>query len=132
VRGKRGIAGDASGRLERIDLGRAGESAVASLLESEGWLIVARNFRAGRGEIDLVAAKDGLLAFIEVKNWRVFGPEELAEVVGTRKRRRIVETSQIFLSRHREYSNVRIRYDLILLKEERVERRIESAFTGDL
>jgi putative endonuclease len=101
-------------------------------LEGEGWTLVERNFRAGRGEIDIVALRGELLAFIEVKTWRFFGPGDLGDAVGPGKRRRIVETAQIFLARHREYSNVRIRFDLVLMRGETMERRIEAAFTGEL
>ena len=34
---------------------------------AEGWLIVARNFRSTRGELDVVAIKDGVLVVCEVK-----------------------------------------------------------------
>ncbi len=113
-------------------LGREGEEAAAALLASEGWSIIERNWRAWPGEIDLIALRDGILAFVEVKSWSVFGPGDLADSVGQDKRRRIVETAQIFLARHREYSNVGIRFDLMLMREGRIERRIESAFTGEL
>lgn len=112
--------------------GRAGEGAAARLLESEGWTLLARNFRAGRGEIDIIAEKGDTLAFVEVKTWSRLGPEELERSVGPDKRRRIIETSQIFLSRHRQYSDARLRYDLLLMKGDSPARRIEGAFTGEL
>jgi putative endonuclease len=119
-------------RLSTSAAGRAGEEAAASLLESEGWTVVARNFRSRRGEIDLVATRDDVLAFVEVKSWQIYGPEELGSALGADKRRRIVETSKIFLVRHREYSTMHVRYDVLLLREGRVAERYESAFTGDI
>ena len=112
--------------------GRAGESAAASLLEAEGWSVLARNFRGRRGEIDLVTFKDGVLAFVEVKTWHGFGAEELEKAIGATKRRRIVETAKIFLAQYREYSNARIRFDVLLLSGGGAVHRIESAFTGEL
>jgi putative endonuclease len=112
--------------------GRAGEAAAASLLEAEGWSILARNYRGPRGEIDIVAAKDGLVAFVEVKAWKDLGAWELERSIGPKKRRRIVETAKIFLAQYREYSNARARFDIILLSDGREARRIESAFTGEL
>lgn len=112
--------------------GRAGEARAAALLEAEGWSVLARNYRAGRGEIDVVALREGILAFIEVKTWRGFGSEELERAIGPTKRRRIVETAKIFLAQYREYSNARIRFDVLLLSGEGVVHRIESAFTGEL
>lgn len=118
--------GSAAGR------GREGEERAALLLAAEGWRIVGRNYRTRSGEIDIIASRGEILAFIEVKNWRFFGPEALGEAVGPGKRKRIVETSKIFLARHREYSNAVLRYDLILFGGEGEARRIEAAFTGDL
>ncbi len=117
--------------LPRVELGRRGEDAAAALLESEGYRIVARNFRMKSGEIDLIAEKAGIICFVEVKNWSVFGAEDLARAISSRKRRRIVETSKIFLSRNREYSSAQVRYDVILLRDCTVVRRFESAFTGE-
>jgi Holliday junction resolvase-like predicted endonuclease len=60
------------------------------------------------------------------------GPEELERSIGPEKRRRIVETSKIFLSRHREYNDWRVRFDVILLRDGLVVERYPSAFTGEL
>ncbi len=48
-------------------VGRAGEDAAARFLKKSGYKILARNFRSGRNEIDIVCAKDGVLVFAEVK-----------------------------------------------------------------
>ena len=76
--------------------GRRGEEAAAERLESENWLVLARNYRAGPGEIDIVAAKDGILCFVEVKSWERLGSEQLADSINAAKRRRILETAKIF------------------------------------
>lgn len=112
--------------------GRAGEAAAALVLEAEGYRLLARNFRGPAGEIDLVALRGDTIAFVEVKSWSALGLEDLADSIGARKRRRIVETSKIFLARNRQYSSMRARYDVLLMRDGIVARRIESAFTGDL
>jgi Holliday junction resolvase-like predicted endonuclease len=48
-------------------LGRRGEEAVARRLAALGFTVVARNLRLQRGELDLVAARDGVLWFVECK-----------------------------------------------------------------
>ena len=119
------------GRADSTAKGRAGEAIAAFILESEGWTILERNYRGPRGEIDIIAAKADSVVFFEVKNWSVFDAGELATAISARKAKRIVETSKIFLSRNREYSDARLRYDVLLIKEGRIVRRIESAFTGE-
>lgn len=112
--------------------GRRGEDAAAECLAAEGWSIVARNYRAGRGEVDIVAAREGLLCFVEVKSWNRYGVDALARsILEGAKRRRILETAKIFLARHREYNDWRVRFDVLFVREGRVEERYESAFTGE-
>ncbi len=61
-------------------IGRWGEQAAAEYLSERGYEITGRNIRTPYGEIDLVAHKDGLTIFIEVKarTSRSFGPPEVA------------------------------------------------------
>jgi putative endonuclease len=103
-----------------------------SYLEAEGWSILARNYRWRGGEIDIAAHREGVIAFVEVKAWSTMGCEELERAIGPDKRRRIVETSKIFLSRYREYSDWIVRYDVILVRGGAVARHYPSAFTGEL
>jgi putative endonuclease len=117
---------------DRAKAGREGESAAAASLGAEGWELLARNFRWAGGEVDLIAAKDGTIVFGEVKTWSGLGREALGHAIGRDKRRRIVETAKIFLSRHREYSSWHVRFDVFLVRDGRVIERYESAFTGEL
>lgn len=116
----------------RAGTGQAGEEAAAASLEADGYSILARNFRWRGGEVDIVAEKGELLVFAEVKTWSRLGPDALADSIGPAKRRRIIETSKIFLARHREYNSRRVRYDVIFVRDGRALERYESAFTGDV
>lgn len=49
--------------------GREGERRAAFWLRAKGWRIVAERVKTPRGEIDLVAKRAGIVAFVEVK-WR--------------------------------------------------------------
>jgi putative endonuclease len=77
-------------------IGDAGEQMVALRLEAAGWLILARNLRLGRDEVDLLAVDPGpprTLVVVEVRrrNRRDFGLAE--ETLDRRKRgalRRVV------------------------------------------
>jgi putative endonuclease len=120
------------GRGSATKKGRAGEDVAVAFLEAEGWTIISRNLRWRGGEIDIVAAKDGVIAITEVKSWDSMGPEELERAIGYDKRRRIIETTKIFLSRHREYKDWSLRFDVILVRGAAVVERYPSAFTGEL
>ena len=53
--------------MKSKEIGNFGEGAVCRFLESKGYEIVKRNFTVRGGEIDIIARKSGVLAFVEVK-----------------------------------------------------------------
>jgi putative endonuclease len=73
----------------RNEIGRAGEDRAAAWYEHNGYEVVARNWRVRAGEIDLIAARPGLVVFCEVKtrSSRRYGAG--AEAVDWRKQQRI-------------------------------------------
>ena len=77
--------------------GAKAESLAVDYLINSGYEIIARNFRAEGGEIDIVAWDTGILCFLEVRSRRnaTFG-DPLA-TISRQKIRRIVKASQAFL-----------------------------------
>jgi len=53
--------------MEHIQKGIAGETKACEYLKEKGYLIIEQNYRAGRGEIDIIASFNSCLFFIEVK-----------------------------------------------------------------
>ncbi len=111
--------------------GRAGEEAAAQWLAGNGWTIVERNFRARVGEIDIIASRDGMVAFFEVKSWGALPASELEHSIDRRKQARIAGAARVYLSRHPELRGLRPRFDVLFLgrAEPRV-RHIAEAFNG--
>lgn len=109
-------------------IGRRAEDSAAAWLSGRGWTVVARNWKAGPGELDIVARKGIELAFVEVKAVDAWGSETLSRSVGPEKRRRIVETSKLFLCTYREFSCMNVRYDVLAMKAGNVELYLERAF----
>jgi putative endonuclease len=51
----------------RKETGNEGEARAVDYLQQKGWVILARNFRYKRGELDIVGVDNGVLVFVEVK-----------------------------------------------------------------
>ena len=96
-------------------VGNAGEDKACVWLTDHGFEIIARNWRAKRGEIDIVAKKASLLVFAEVKTLPSGDMETLSHELDERKQKRIVETAKLFLLNHRKYSNDTIRFDVLVV-----------------
>ena len=96
------------------ETGNAGEDKAASYLIKKGYEIIQRNYRTRRGEIDIIAKKDELLVFVEVKTLPNGNAELLSHVLDQRKQKRIIKTAKCFLAIHRQYSNDFIRFDVIV------------------
>ncbi len=73
---------------------------VATYLESRGWTVLHRNFRSGRKEIDLVALRDGVVAFVEVRTRRSIAYGHPFETIGRRKREAIREAAEGWVRLH--------------------------------
>lgn len=82
------------------EVGNVGERAARDYLTSRGFSVLARNFKRKVGEIDIVAEKDKVIHFVEVKTSRYFsGTAFLPEIrVNRRKIDRLKRTCQIYLA----------------------------------
>ena len=80
--------------------GAAGERVAARWLVSRGWRILARRFRSGRRDIDLVAERDGTVAFVEVKARHGDRFGDPVQAVDWRKQRQIVRSAVAWVERH--------------------------------
>jgi putative endonuclease len=112
-------------------LGDRGERMAAEHLERAGWTILARNFRLGHREIDLVARRGEVVAFVEVKTRAGLGYGHPLEAITALKRREIQRVAQIWVERHGRDGDV-YRYDavavLIIAGGEPVIEHVEDAW----
>ncbi len=77
--------------------GELGENAVASYLEDQGYEIVGQNYHSRYGEVDIIAEKDGTIAFVEVK---ARGPKSKgtpSEAVTIAKQKKVIQTAIVYL-----------------------------------
>jgi putative endonuclease len=82
-------------------LGRAGESAAASLYARRGFTVAARNWRCAAGELDLVLARGALVVFCEVKTRSGSALGGGYEAVTARKQRKLRQLAELFLAANR-------------------------------
>jgi putative endonuclease len=111
-------------------LGRAGEDAAAGLLASMGFHIVDRNWRCPSGEMDLVATKDKVVVFCEVKTRNSESYGVPAEAVGWSKQQRLRRIGAQWLTSHRP-GPVEVRFDVVsvMVRDGRAElTHIPGAF----
>ena len=107
-------------------LGVSAEAAAAAALEAAGWAIRARRLRTAAGEIDLVAERAGLLAFIEVKARPTLAGA--AWSLGPKQRARLLAAAEIVIAEHPDWGPAGIRFDVLLVDATGAVRRIEDAF----
>lgn len=79
------------------EIGDFGEEITAEYLEKNGYRILDRNYSKPFGEIDIIAIKDDLIAFVEVKTRKSDAFAYAAEAVDSYKQERIRRASQAYL-----------------------------------
>ncbi len=80
--------------------GRNAEQRVVDLLLGAGRFVLARNWRGGGGELDIVALHEGKLRFIEVRAWSEADRDGLSSL-STVKQRRLHRAAEAFLATYK-------------------------------
>lgn len=112
-------------RRDADSRGREGEAAAAMFLVQQGWRIVAERIKTRAGEIDLVAKRDGLVAFVEVK-WRA-RLASLGDAIDERRLARVARAVELVWPDYAT-DGEDIRIDVILLAPGRQPTHIENAW----
>jgi len=110
--------------------GELGERIAERWLRRQGWRVVQRRFRNGHRDIDLVAERDGVVAFVEVKARRGERFGDPVEAVNWKKQRELGRSARVWIDRHGRAPEA-YRFDVIgiLVAGERVRiRHVENAF----
>jgi putative endonuclease len=98
-------------------IGKQGENAAYAHLVNQGFEIVARNWRCGYGETDIIAREGKVLVFVEVRTRKdVLGSGEAYKTpVSAKKKERLLKLSRIFAKNYQsDYEEVR--FDVIAIK----------------
>jgi len=113
-------------RVIAFQTGISAESRAAAWLLAKGYRILARRFRTRAGEIDIVAQRRNLIAFIEVKARASLA--DAAYAVTPQQRRRIIAAAEIWLMKHPEHARFDCRFDAILIAPRSLPRHLTAAF----
>ncbi|MBA5778787.1 YraN family protein [Stappia sp. F7233] len=117
------------GRDAREKAYRAGlvaEGLAAFWLRLKGWRVLARRYRAPGGEIDIIARRKDVIAFVEVKARRDFDAALLA--ISPANQRRIAAASRSWLAANPKAAGRTYRFDAVLISPRRLPRHVENAF----
>ncbi len=87
-------------RNDRQATGRWGEDSAAAYLTAKGYKVQARNVHGTHGEIDIIAFKDGLLVFVEVKTRRSHTFAYPEDSVTLRKQAYLLSAAEEYLQEH--------------------------------
>ena len=112
-----------SSRAEREAQGRRGETLAAWYLRLKGWRILARRVKTPRGEIDLIARRGAVVAFVEVK-WRAHAAE-LDHSIDAYRLRRVLAAAEAVGHRYAKPHDQQ-RIDVLLLAPGRWPRHMAN------
>lgn len=115
-------------RRQAEEAGRRAERLAAWWLRLKGWRILATRVRTPFGEVDLVARRGRMVAFVEVKQRA--SAAELDFAIDHHRLRRVAAATEALMPRFvRSGQDARI--DVILLAPRRLPRHLTHVWQGD-
>jgi putative endonuclease len=103
--------------------GRLGEDIAVEALRKRGYRILIRNYRFGKAEVDIIAQKDSVLAFVEVK-WRsnnLFGDPQ--NFVPKQQQKRLIAAADHYVRSND--LDINVRFDVVTILEKKTNCTIE-------
>jgi putative endonuclease len=98
------------------EIGNLAEEKVVKFLEQNKYKIVERNFYSRFGEIDIIAFKDDVYHFVEVKSGDTFEP---IYNITPSKLQKIIKTMNLYLKKYK--INKPYQIDAIIVKNDNIE-----------
>ena len=109
-------------QTEKQQRGALGEQAAVDFLRQNGFMIVERNYRIGRSEVDIIATRHDELHFVEVKTRKYGSMTAPEEALTEQKLRAMRRAASAYMAQHR--SMLEPCFSLIAV--EMIGERVES------
>ncbi len=106
--------------------GHVAEAAAAALLLIKGYRLLSRRYKTPLGEIDLIAKRGRVVAFVEVKARPT--RREALDAVGRGAEKRIVDAADLWLAKHPQAAAFDLRYDMVLVTPWQLPQHVPDAF----
>ena len=106
--------------------GLIAERLAEAMLRIKGYGILAKRFKTPSGEIDIIARRGDLVAFVEVKTRKT--AVAAAEAIHAKNRKRVAEAAALYLQRHPQYANLDLRFDAVIIAGGKLPEHIEGAW----
>lgn len=94
--------------------GKEGEEKAVALLVEKGFEIIERNYRYGKGELDIIARDKEFLVFVEVKSRESLEYGKPEEAITKRKMSQIRKITEAYLA-EKNITNENIRFDVVAI-----------------
>lgn len=109
--------------------GDYGETAALGYLAAKGYTILAQNYRAWGGEIDIIARSGDYIVFVEVKYRKQLAYGRPVAAITQKKRRNLISAAYGYLAEHAR-ADANCRFDIIEVfgREQLHINHIENAF----
>ena len=111
-------------------LGNEGENIITTWLKQKKFTIISKNYRTRWGEVDIIAKKDDIISFVEVKT-RLTRYFPIASVVTKSKQKKLIRTAKTFIAKNNIIDKT-FRFDIAVVVRQRNSFEIQylpNAFT---
>ena len=112
-------------------IGDWGEEKACQVLKQQGFVIIDRNFSCKLGEIDIIAVKNGIISFTEVKTRNRIDYGLPCQAVDCSKQRRIRNTAEYYMKINKWCVDLQPSFDifeLLILDSGVYYRFLKNAF----
>ena len=101
-----------------------GEIIAKNHLIKEGYEILKTNFHSQFGEIDIVAYKERITVFVEVKNYKRKSLINPLTKINNKKQENLIKTAKYYM--YKENKEMECRFDAIILENNHVKKHLQN------